>query len=165
MWVNGERRKKKITLDIIGGGTKTYIDKLNKMIKEYGLEDSVHFLGYKEHVGACIGSYDCGLMCSKSEGFGKVTIEYMMAGLPVVASDIGTNVELVKNYENGLLYQWGNSLDLKEKIMYLVNHKELLEKMGKTAREYAQSHFSAELNAELIHKEYLKMMQKGYYDN
>lgn len=156
-----KEEKEKITLDIIGGGSKLYIKKLNKMIKKYGLTASVHILGYKKNAWENISSYDCGLMCSKSEAFGRVTIEYMMAGIPVIASDTGANKELVIDNENGLLYRWNNVMNLKEKIVYILNHVDALEKMGKAARDYAQSNFPIKLNAELVYKEYLKIMENS----
>ena len=98
-------------------------------------------------------------MCSRQEGFGRVTVEYMMAGLPVIASDIAANKELI-NSETGLLYHVGDIHSLKEKIVYLVNHRDLIEKMGRKAREYAQTSFSTEINTELVYNEYLKIIRK-----
>ncbi len=156
-----QEERKSIALDIIGGGSPMYMGRLKNMIEEYGLEDTVRLLGYRENAGGNIACYDCGLMCSKSEGFGKVTAEYMMAGLPVVASDIPTNTELVANGVNGWLYRQGDASDLKEKMVYLLNHRELLEEAGRRAGEYARSHFTAERNAELIYKEYVKIGKRG----
>ncbi|MCM1155767.1 MAG: glycosyltransferase family 4 protein [Ruminococcus flavefaciens] len=156
-----EEEKKKITLDIVGEGrSKVYIKKLIKMVEEYGLSSSVKFLGYKKDFEKNISNYDCGMMCSKSEGFGRVTLEYMMAGLPVIASDAGANTEIVVNKENGFLYQLDNIPDLKEKIRYLLNNTELIETMGKKAKTYARTYFSSKLNAELIYKEYLKILKQ-----
>ncbi len=154
-----EREKEKIVIDIIGGGNRVYIKKLNAMIKKNELSSTVRFLGYQEEAWKNLCNYDCGLMCSKSEGFGRVTVEYMMAGLPVIASDTGANPELIIENENGLLYQWNNIEDLRKKMIYLLNNINVLKQMGQNARKYAVSHFSAALNAELVYKEYLKILE------
>lgn len=156
-----EKDRKRVAIDIIGDGSETYIKKLKEMIKDYDLSSVVRFRGYQKEVWKNICSYDCGLMCSKSEGFGRVTAEYMMAGLPVIASDIEANCELIIENENGLLYQWNNINDLKEKMVYLLNDADVMKKMGEKVRKYAISHFSIALCSELIHKEYLKIFEKG----
>lgn len=154
-----EEQKKKVWLDFVGGCNGAYRETLARMVKEYGLSPSVRFLGYQNDFGKNIRKYDCGIMCSLTEGFGRVTAEYMMAGLPVIASDIPTNRELVFGNGNGLLYQCGNVLDLKEKIAWLLDHPYLLEQMGKKAREHALSHYTVKLNAELIYREYMEIMK------
>lgn len=154
-----EQERKRIIIDIVGGGTESYIKKIIEMIKGYGVESSVRLLGYQKDAWKEIQSYDCGIMCSQSEGFGRVTVEYMMAGLPVIASDTGANPELIIENENGLLYQWNNIKDLKERIIYLLNNVNILKEMGIKARDYAYSHFSIELNAEQIYREYIKVLQ------
>lgn len=155
-----EKERERITVDIIGSGNQSYIRRMKEMIKKNKLTSSIHFLGYHEEAWKNICSYTCGLMCSKSEGFGRVTAEYMMAGLPVIASDTGANPELIVDNESGLLFQWNNIEDLKNKMVYLLNHANVPKQMGLKAREYAQSHFSLKINAELIYREYIKIVQR-----
>ena len=87
-------------------------------------------LGYREDVCSLLHEYDCGVMCSRSEGFGRVTAEYMMAGLPVIASDTGANPELVNEGQTGLFYRWGDTSDLAKKIEMLADDALLCERMG-----------------------------------
>lgn len=155
-----EQERARIVIDMIGGGNEAYIRKMEELIKGYGLTSSIRLLGYLKEAWKNISSYDCGLMCSKAEGFGRVTAEYMMAGLPVIASDTGANPELIIENENGFLYQWNSAEDLKEKMVYLLNNPQVSIQMGKNARQYALSHFAAALNAELIYQEYLQILEK-----
>lgn len=154
-----EKYKSRISLDIVGDGPGKYVSSLKRLADKYELISSIRFLGYQVGFDHKICHYDCGIMCSKAEGFGRVTAEYMMAGLPVIASDIGPNRELVLDHETGLLYQWNNIADLKEKIVYFLDNTDLLEKMGKRARAYAEKKFTSKLNAELIYKEYQKILK------
>ncbi len=155
-----KRERAKLSIDIIGGGTRAYTGKLNRMIKELKLESVIHLLGYRNDMGSSLSRYDCGFMCSKSEAFGRVTAEYMMAGLPVIASNTGANPEIVMEKENGVLYQWNDIRDLKRKIVFMLDNPELLGQMGEKARNYAESHFSVKLDAGFIYKEYLEIMKK-----
>lgn len=152
-----EKYRERIVLDIVGGGSRAYVRKLKRLVDQYGLSSSITFLGYQKDFDHRICEYDCGIMCSKAEGFGRVTAEYMMAGLPVIASDIETNKELVQDQKTGLLYQWNHIQDLRDKIIYLLDNADELENMGKRAREYAQDHFTSKLNAQLICREYRKI--------
>ena len=59
-------------------------------------------------------------MLSKNEAFGRVTVEYMLQNLAVIASDAGANSEIIENGVSGLLYRLGDVDDLARKmIMYL----------------------------------------------
>ncbi len=148
-------------LDFIGDGTKSYIKKIVKKVEEAGLSQMIHFLGYQKDFQRQISEYDCGIMCSKAEGFGRVTAEYMMAGLPVLASNTGANTELVIDNENGILYQWNNIDDLKNKLIFILNNIKLLDKMGENARKYAISCFSIKMYSSLVYNEYVKILKKN----
>ena len=147
---------KKYSLDLIGDGDKQYINKLKVLIKRLGLEKFVRFLGYRNDVYELLPHYDIGLICSKSEGFGRVTAEYMMAGLPVLASNTGANGELIREGIDGCLYSYGNVQDMKNKLSLIIE-----ESLGgeKTFR-YALNNFSATVNAENIYNLYKKVLGK-----
>ena len=116
-------------------------------------------MGYRSDFYPHIKEYDCGVMCSKSEGFGRVTAEYMMAGLPVIASDTGANPEIITDNVTGLLYRFGDDADLAEKITYLVNNVYKIEKLGKNAHMAAINKYTAEINAVNVLNEYRKILK------
>lgn len=141
---------KKTQLDFIGKDNGVYGDKVRKRIAQFHLDDTVHVIGYRADIYQNLCQYDCGLMCSRSEGFGRVTVEYMMAGLPVIASDAGANPELIHDGVTGLLYHWNDCDDLAEKIIHMVEQPDINEKMGRIAAAYACDHFSSQENAKNI---------------
>lgn len=153
-----QERRNNIYVDIVGDGNKKYVKYLNGIIKRNHMEDRIRFLGYQKDLYKWIAQYDCGVMCSRSEGFGRVTAEYMMAGLPVIASDTGANPEIITDGEEGLLYQYGNIDDLKSKIVYLMDHQEIRRSMGEKASETAHARFTARINAENVYKEYCDIL-------
>lgn len=148
-----------VLVDIVGGVGKQYQEKLCQKIHAFGLDGHVRFLGYQKDYYRAACQYDCGLMCSRAEGFGRVTAEYMMAGIPVIASDAGANPELVTNGENGLLYRWADVDDLKEKMLWMCRHPKERERMGTTARRHAAERFSAKRNAQAVFQEYETLMR------
>ena len=145
-----------ITFDIIGGGDDLYIRKIERLIKDENVQDNVRLLGYKTNVTAMLSSYDIGLMCSRAEGFGRVTAEYMMSGLPVIASDTGANKELIREGIDGLFYSYGDIESLAMKIQYMLDNMALFD--GKKIHEYAERRFSAEENAKNIYKIYKEIV-------
>lgn len=151
--------KEKIVLDIYGTGNEEYVKKLHKFILENNLEKNIDFKGYVDNIYEYVGKYDIGLVCSKSEGFGRVTAEYMHAGLIVIASNKGANSELIDNGENGFLYEYGNSDDLSKKIEKVIEEKsDFKQKIVEEAMKKANNMFTAEKNADNVYKIYEEVL-------
>ena len=96
-------------------------------------------------------SYDIGVVCSASEGFGRVTVEYMLSKLVVVASNSGANPELLCNGEYGLLFRTFDEKDLSLVLVDAISKskdREFRERVSK----YAENQFLIENNAEKILK-------------
>lgn len=128
-----ENERKNIKVSFYGSGSDEYLLYLNSKIKEYNLIDNFEFFEYKNNIGQLIKNYDCGFTGSYSEAFGRVTVEYMMAHLPVIASDTGANLELISDKVDGLVYKYNNFKDLKEKILLLKNDYQFRKKLADQA--------------------------------
>ena len=157
-----ELKLKKIHVDIIGDGPADYVNKLKRNVELYNLNDVVTFLGYQKNVRDLLGKYDVGLMCSRSEAFGRVTIEYMVSGLCVLASNRGANIELINDKKTGLLFDYENDKDLKEKIEWCIDNYSDIKKIGDNSQKYAISNFTSEINAKNIYSSYLKVLGEAY---
>ena len=118
----GDVDRKKISVDFYGDGKDKYVKNLRQLIERNDLSDICTIKGYDCDIRQRLGQYDVGIICSKAEGFGMVTVEYMMAGLCPVVSDTGANTEIVEANKSGLVYRYGDSKDLLLKIQYLINH-------------------------------------------
>ena len=77
---------------------------------------------------------DIEVVSSKAEAFGRVTVEAMMCGLPVVGSNSGGTPELIENNVTGVLYTQGDYNDLAEKLRMLIENKELRTSIGNRAK-------------------------------
>lgn len=129
-----------------------YAAELKSYVKEFSLEKNVVFLGEVEDMITIRSQMDIELMCSICETFGRVTVEAMRSHLPVIGSNTGGTPEIIINGHTGLLYEQGNSDDLKDKILLLYKNRNLLNSIGKRGYEYVQTHFTAEKNVQEIYR-------------
>lgn len=81
---------------------------------------------------------------SKHESFGKVLIEAMAAGLPIVATATTGSREIVQEGINGFLVPIGDSQALARKVLYLLNNPAKAEEMGKRGRQIVREKFNQE---------------------
>jgi len=134
----------KAKLKIIGAGDADYIRKLERLAFTNGVSSGVESVGHVDNPVSIVSSADVLLMCSRSEAFGLVTVEGMLAKKPVIGARSGATPELVKEGFNGLLYEPGNYRELAEKIQYLIDHAEEAWQMGRNGFERALLEFTVE---------------------
>ncbi|MCF0149645.1 MAG: glycosyltransferase family 4 protein, partial [Clostridium sp.] len=85
---------------------------LKALVKELKIEKHIKFLGFINDLDTVRANIDVELVCSKKEGFGRVTVEAMMAGNPIIGTNTGATTELIKSNYNGLLYNDGDFEEL-----------------------------------------------------
>lgn len=153
--------RKNVILDICGWENPRYRAYLEKLISNCGLEGQVRFLGIRDGMGDILCNYDVGVMASRCEGFGLVTVEYMAAGLCVVASDSGANPELVVNGENGMLFDREKPQQLARCIEKLYNDRTAMKKMALCGHKKAVNGFTAQKNAKNVYDIYRKMCKQS----
>jgi glycosyltransferase involved in cell wall biosynthesis len=144
-----------------GNGAKNYRKYLQKKAREYDLEEVVSLHGYVEAIWDRMDAYDIGLTCSNAEGFGRVTVEYMLAGLCPIVSDTGANTELVENGVTGLAYEKGNIEALKNALCFAIQNKEQIYELGQNAAAAAKNRYSMKKHAEQIWDLYGELLQGG----
>lgn len=152
--------KDKIHVDIMGTGNQEYVKKLSKKIRDDGLAQKVHLLGYVEKAVSRFHEYDIGIVASRGEAFGRVTVEYMSKALCVIASDAGANPELIQDGQNGLLFRVNDAKDLAEKLTYAVIHKEFRRKVAETAQKSAFEFYTTNINAKNVYQVYLETLNR-----
>lgn len=146
--------KVQANLDIIGWGDPVYIEKVTKRAEELGVSQQVNLLGARSDLYQLLKNYDIGLMCSRAEGFGRVTAEYMHARLGIIASNTGANEELIRDGENGLVYKYGDIAELSKCIQRFYTDRDCLVDMAERAQAEAVSKYTKEINAASIYKLY-----------
>lgn len=149
--VNTEQIKK-IKLHIIGTIIPEYHKELQNYIIKHRLTNHVLFYDHQLKVEQLLQEMNLGIICSEGEPFGRVTIEYMLHKLPVIASNSGANPEIMKEGISGFLYELFNEKDLANKILHFIEHPELIHLMGEKAYEHARQNFSSERNTKEIYQ-------------
>lgn len=117
---------------IVGSGVCR--PKLERYAARLNISSRVHFLGYRSDIAALLHAADVFVFPSYREGLPVALMEAMAAGVPVVASRIRGNVDLVEDGVNGFLCDPQDAADFAEKINLLADNVELREKMGNSNR-------------------------------
>jgi glycosyltransferase involved in cell wall biosynthesis len=108
---------------------------------DLGVADSVIFTGYRSDIRALMPAFDVYLNCSTYEGVSLTILEAMAAGLPVVATPVGGNPEVVVDQETGYLISSRPRL-LADTLAHLAFDARLRRAMGDAARWRVIRHFS-----------------------
>lgn len=114
-------------------------DKYEESIKKYGLENRVKLLGFRTDIPDILTITDLYIMPSYREGLSKSMMEAMCYGLPIVASKIRGNVDLLGNNEGGILCSPTDDATYGEAIKHIYLDKKLAEKMGKRNKEFIKN--------------------------
>jgi glycosyltransferase involved in cell wall biosynthesis len=127
------------TLSIIGDGP--LFNELTELVKDLNLENNVTLLGARNDVPALLAEYDCFVFPSLVEGFSGALVEAIFAGLPVLASDIPQNKEVIRHLETGYLFTRESASEAAKAMMWFANNREAANAITSKAYEYAQEHF------------------------
>ena len=111
-------------------------------IDRLDLRGRVRLLGQRDDTAALMRLSDMVVLPSVSEGLSNVIIEAMMQGLPVIASRVGGNVELVGHDATGLLFEAGDDAGLAESLARLLDDPALRARLGAAASQRALRDFS-----------------------
>ncbi len=147
----------KFHLDIYGNVALEYLMRLKLYVAMHKMGDIVKFKGYVEGVEKLYSDYDIGFMCSKAEGFGRVTVEYMMSGLCVIASDTGANQEIIENGVNGYIYSYKDNLDLAKTIKHVIDAPNDTRTCAQKGAKDAANLYTKQINADKIHDLYYRI--------
>lgn len=134
-------------LEIVGREeNREYAKELHREVERLGLDGRVSFVGEVPQAQlaermrrACVF-----VLPSLSEGLGRVVVEAMATGTPVVASRVGGIPEVVQDGLAGFLVPPGDEAALAERLRWVLGHPREAEAMGRQMRELARSFFSPE---------------------
>ncbi|MEL6163275.1 MAG: glycosyltransferase, partial [Cyanobacteria bacterium J06628_3] len=123
-------------------GEQDYVKQLHQQIDALQLQNRVKFLGFRNDIPLLMSA--CNLVAHTStspEPFGRVIVEAMLSGTPVVAAAAGGAVELVESGTNGFLATPGNPQELTEIIETCLSDKQKTDNIAQTARNIASQRF------------------------
>ncbi|MBD2202550.1 glycosyltransferase family 4 protein [Calothrix sp. FACHB-1219] len=134
-----------VTVILVGEalfGEQNYVQQLHQQITDLGLENRVKFLGFRSDIPQLMAA--CDLVAHTStfaEPFGRVIVEAMLSGTPVVASKAGGAIELIKPGINGYLFQPEDSQELAQVITACLKQRHNSTTMAHNARRMATQRF------------------------
>lgn len=157
------KRKPDIKLVFYGGGDQQ--KQIALLVDKLGLTNRVVFKGLVNNIPDAIRESKLFVLTSDFEGLPNALIEAMACGLPCVSTDCspGGARELIQNGENGLIVPCGDIEAIAEKIIYLLNHPEVAEKMGREAQKIVKRLEPSEIFGKW--KNYVEEVYYKYYDN
>ena len=152
------RRGERVFLVLLGGGELRR--ELEELSFRLGISEQVRFLGWRTDVARIMAACDIFCLPSRNEGMGKVLVEAMALGKPIVASDIGGIKNIVSPGENGLLVPVGDVEAWIEAIARLCRDPERRRRMGDAGRLIAPRYSSDEM-IKMIDQLYGKLLPKN----
>lgn len=131
---------------------------LENLIKELNLNHAVNLPGVIPNVTEMLYKSDCFVFPSWYEGFSGALVEAMMAGIPIIASDIPMNLEAITTNVNALTFPVRNVKELTEKMQHAITHQLEMTELGKNARKEACNRF----DIKVIAKQYEAVLKEAY---
>jgi glycosyltransferase involved in cell wall biosynthesis len=127
---------------IVGGGAR--YDELMALARRRRVDVGTRFFGHRDDVPSLLAQSDIFVLPSRSEASPSGLIEGMAAGLPIVATAVGGNRELVQHRRNGLLVPPDDAQALAAAIIELIESPESAAAYGRAARGSVETRFSFE---------------------
>lgn len=143
---------------IVGAGDNQVIADIKNRFSKANMSDRVRFLGYQKDVEIFLNESDIFCMCSKSEAFGRTTVEAMLSGNLVIGANTAGTKDLIDDGVTGFYYEQGNAEDLCEKMLSAINNKSKSKEIAESGRQYMFETMSAERNAEEIYNLYMEIL-------
>ena len=138
----------KMTLKIAGAGP------MEPEVREAASRlRSIEYIGLQPNteVLRLMGSASLFLLPTEQyEGHPRSTVEAFARGLPVVASRLGSLVEMIEDGESGILFTPGDAQDLATRISRVLSHPERLAQIGRAGRRQFEAKYSAEQNYRML---------------
>lgn len=136
-----------------------YYQKLQSLTRSLGLEDKVIFTGFRSDVPRLVSALDIVVLSSSSpEPFGRVVIEGMAAGKPVVATAAGGVLDIIEDGVNGLLVPPQDSKAMADAVLELLSNREKAERIGLAARQCVAERFTVEYHVVKVQSVYDSIM-------
>lgn len=126
-----------------------YEQSLHEYARQCQVDGRVRFWGFSEDVMSIMQSIDCLLVPSENEPFGRVLIEAMLAGKPVIGTRGGGIPEIIEDGRTGFLVEIGDTGSMSRLLDWLLRDEVLRSEMGRNGRERVAKTFSI---AQTCHK-------------
>jgi len=136
----GESKYQNIKLLLIGDGPDRSL--LEALVAKKAMREYVIFFGARNDIPDLLAELDIFVLPSRGEGISNTILEAMASGLPVIATSVGGNPELVAGNSTGILVPSNNPEKMADAIRTYLDQPTLVEKHGKAGRKRVEETFS-----------------------
>jgi L-malate glycosyltransferase len=153
---------------IVGGSpcNPCYEIDIRNLADRRKLTDRVIFTGERSDVAAVLREATVAVLPSLSESFSNSLLEYMAAGLPVVATNVGGNPEIVEDGKTGILVPPRDPAAMAEAILRVLEAPAMARQLGAAGRERVMKHFSLETVIRRTTELYMALLERrGFVRN
>jgi glycosyltransferase involved in cell wall biosynthesis len=151
-----EKTDKPVQFFFIGDGQLR--PELEQFIADHGLQSSVQIMGWRQDVAELLSVLDVFVLPSLWEGMPLAILEAMASKLPVIASDISGNHDLVTHGVDGILFDSDNDEQLADALLSLMNSPSMREELGAKARDKVFEHYQVHDRVERVSNLYLSLL-------
>ncbi|MEK7629362.1 MAG: glycosyltransferase family 4 protein [Patescibacteria group bacterium] len=134
--------KQKMFLVVFGDGPEKAL--LKSQITNHKLQNNIFLVGDISDASQYLKAFDAMALSSIKEGFPYALLEAGMAGVPVIATNVGGIGEIIKNDETGILIESKNNKALADSILKVYNDKEFCQKISVNLKKVITKDFSFE---------------------
>ena len=117
-------------------------EEIKALAASAGLADDTFFIGRCDNIAELLFVSDVCVLTSWAEGFSNSILEYMAAGRPVVATDVGGASEAIAHGESGYVVKSDDDERMAEHVLTLLRDPERARQMGNSGRDRVREHFS-----------------------
>ena len=136
----------------------TYRPALERKARSFNVEDCVIFTGHRSDVPKLLEEVNLSVLPSLSEGLSNSLLEAMAAGLPVVATNVGGNPEIVQDGITGILVPARDPAALSAAMIRILQSPSLARQFGEAGRARVAAHFSLESTVRQTEDLYLNLL-------
>lgn len=143
-------------LFLIGKDNGT-LKELKDLVNTKGLENKIKFLGFREDIPEILLAMDGYICASHTEGFSNAILEAMASGLPIIATNVGGNSEIIKHKKNGLLIKSKDQNAIASTMIKIMKDSTLSQKISEDAKKTVNEKY----NTEKMVKSYIDVYEKA----
>ncbi len=118
-----------------------YFINLKQLIAQLRLDSIIKFAGKVDDISGLLAMADCGILASLSEGLPVSLLEYGMASLPVIVTDVGQCSEIVKNGELGIVIKPDDPEAMAKALLWVIKNSDEARLMGQAFGEHVNKNY------------------------
>lgn len=151
--------RQRVKCVIVGDGPEE--QSLRALIGELGVADQVQLVGRRQDVPDILRALDVAVLCSRHEGSPLALMEYMAAGAPIVATEVGGVPEMIAQGVHGLLVTPGDPAALASAIGRLLDDRPLALRLGTAASDRQRIEFDLDTSVRRLEEVYAGLCERS----